>query len=82
MNNDVKPPANPTEEELKESPCSKWPEIIYKLFILPPCCLMKRFRRLFDSFVNAVGTETVIEFYQAYDVAILTWKFSATSAPA
>lgn len=77
MNNDVKLPATPTQEKPKESPRSKWPSRIQKLFVWPPLLPDEKqedFENLFDSFVQAVGAETVIEFYQAYDVALLTWE--------
>lgn len=77
MNNHVEPPKTQTEKKPKESPRSKWPKMIQKLFIRPPLLPDENeedFEELFDSFVKAVGAETVIEFYQAYDVAILTWE--------
>ena len=77
MNNDVKLTTTPIEEKPNESPRSKWPKMIQKLFIWPPLLPDENeedFEELFDSFVKAVGAETVIEFYQAYDVAILTWE--------
>lgn len=77
MNDHVKPPKTPTEQESKESPRSKWPKMIQKLFIRPPLLPdenEEEFEELFDSFVKAVGAETVIEFHQVYDVAILTWE--------
>lgn len=78
MNNHVKLPATAAEqEEPKESPRSKWPQSIQRLFVWPPLLPdenQEAFENLFDSFVQAVGAETVIEFYQAYDVALLTWE--------
>lgn len=77
VNDHVKPPKTPTEQEPEESPRSKWPKMIQNLFIWPPLLPDENeedFEELFDSFVKAVGAETVIEFYQAYDVAILTWE--------
>lgn len=77
MNNHTKLPTTPTDEKLNESPRSKWPKMIQNLFIWPPLLPDENeedFEELFDSFVKAVGAETVIEFYQAYDVAILTWE--------
>jgi hypothetical protein len=77
MNNHVKLPTTPTMDNLDESPSSKRPSIIQQLFVWPPLLPDENeedFENLFDSFVKAVNAETIIEFYHAYDVAMLTWE--------
>lgn len=77
MSNDVKRTTTSTEERPEESPRSKWPKFIQKNFVFPPLLPDENeedFEELFDSLVKAVGAETIIEFHQVYDVAILTWE--------
>jgi len=77
VNNDINPRDNPTTVEPRESPRSNRPEIIHKLFVWLPLLPDENeedFEELFDSFVKTVGAETVIEFLQVYDVAVLTWE--------
>ncbi len=72
MSNDVKQ-TTPSAESSR----SKWPKFIQKNFVFPPLLPDENeedFEELFDSLVKAVGAETVIEFHQVYDVAILTWE--------
>jgi len=77
MNNHVEPPTTSANDEPNVSPRSKWPKTIQNLFHDPPLLpdeSEEDFEELFCSLVQAVGAETIIEFHQVFDVAILTWE--------
>lgn len=73
MNNHVPPEGDSNEESVRPT---QLPKVIQALFVYPPLLddeEQEDLEDLFDSFANAVGAKTVIEYQQVYDVTMLVW---------